>query len=248
MPETSPSKYYVTAGWEDVPHLDEKTKNELRQSTPEHLRAAREKGEPSLGAGAVYPIAPETFRVAPFVIPAHFRRGYGLDVGWNRTAAAFGAHDLDNDILYLIGEHYRGQAEPSIHADAIKHRPRWQPGFIDPASQGSSQLDGKRLIDEYRGLGLNLILAENAVEAGIMAVHQRLSTGRLKVFSTMANWFDEYRFYIRDEKTGKVVKKNDHLLDATRYLVMSINQMITEPVQHVSLGGGFTPIDSRAGY
>ena len=158
-----------------------------------------------------------------------------------------GACDADNDVLYLVSEHYRGQAEPSIHADAIKARGLWQPGFIDPASQGSSQVDGKRLVDEYRKRGLSLTFADNAVEAGVMEVYQRLSTGRLRVFSTLANFFDEYKYYIRDEKTGKIVKKNDHLLDATRYLCMSIPKMKCRPVEAAPAFVS-NPIDRRAGY
>lgn len=247
MPAVDASKYYVTAGWDDAPHLDEKTKRELEQNTPPHLRAARMNGEPSLGAGAVYPVNPDDFRVQPFAVPAHWRRGYGLDVGWNRTAAVWGAYDQDADTLYLISEHYRGQAEPSIHADAIKARGIWQPGFIDPASQGASQIDGKRLIDEYRKFSLKLQTADNAVEAGIMEIYQRLSTGRMRVFSTLQNWFDEYRFYIRDEKTGKVKKTNDHLMDATRYLAMSINKLTVRPMEQ-ALAAPSRAIDGTAGY
>ena len=36
------------AGWDDVPHLEERTKTELLESTPPHLRDARSKGIPSL--------------------------------------------------------------------------------------------------------------------------------------------------------------------------------------------------------
>ena len=32
------------------------------------------------------------------------------------------------------------------------------------------------------------------------------------------DWINEYRIYRRDDK-GKVVKKHDHLMDASRYLV-----------------------------
>jgi hypothetical protein len=249
MAAVNSSKFVVTGGWSDVPHLDEKTKAEIEANTPPHLRAARMHGEPSLGAGAVFPISPDDFRVAPFVIPAYFRRGYGLDVGWNKTAATWGAHDVENDIIYLTSIHYLGERPPSVHADAIKARGAWQPGFIDPASQGASQRDGKRLIDDYRGYGLNLKTADNAVEAGLMEIYQRLASGRMKVFSTLTEWFDEYRFYIRDEKNGKVVKKNDHLMDSTRYLIMSIPQMTLKPA--VQFDAAISPvraIDSRAGY
>ena len=48
---------------------------------------------------------------------------------------------------------------------------------------------------------------------------QRLSSGRLKVFKSMQQWFADFRLYRRDEKC-KVVKERDHLIDATRYLEM----------------------------
>jgi hypothetical protein len=69
-------------------------------------------------------------------------------------------------------------------------------------------------------MGLKLSLADNAVEAGLHEVLQRMTTGRLKVFRNLGGWLGEYRIYRRDDK-GKVVKKFDHLMDATRYLVMS---------------------------
>jgi hypothetical protein len=47
-----------------------------------------------------------------------------------------------------------------------------------------------------------------------------LSSGRLKVFNTCPQWISEFRKYHRDEK-GRVVKADDHLLDATRYAVVS---------------------------
>ena len=83
-----------------------------------------------------------------------------------------------------------------------------------------NQTDGRRLTEEYRDLGLNLVPADNAVEAGIFACYQRMASGRLKVFKTCAAWFSEFRIYRRDEH-GKVVKERDHLMDATRYLVMT---------------------------
>jgi hypothetical protein len=49
---------------------------------------------------------------------------------------------------------------------------------------------------------------------------ERLSDGRLFVFNSLQNWLSEFRIYRRDEK-GKIVKQNDHLMDATRYLIMS---------------------------
>ena len=130
----------------------------------------------------------------------------------------WGAWDKENDIIYLYGEYYRGQAEPVIHAAAIKAKGEWMPIEIDPAARGRGQDDGKRLFDSYKELGLNLGLANNTVESGLYDVWGRLSTGRLKVFASLSYWFSEYRMYRRDEK-GRLIKENDHLMDNTRYLI-----------------------------
>lgn len=210
----------VMAGWDDVPHLGADEKRRMLAECEPHLRDSRSKGIPSIGAGAIYPVPEEEILVDPFELPDHWPRAYGLDVGWNRTAAAWGAIDRENDVVYLYSEHYQGEAEPSTHVAGINARGAWIPGTIDPASRGRSQKDGEKLLEIYTDLGLDLTPADNSRESGLFEVHQRLATGRLKVFRTLNSWRGEYRIYHRDEK-GHIVKKNDHLMDATRYLVVS---------------------------
>lgn len=213
------SKYYVTCGW-DVPHLSDEDKKEMLSSIPLHQRDARTKGIPQIGSGAIYPIAEEDYLVQPFKIPQFYKRCYALDVGWKATAVLWLAHDAENDVIYVTGEYKRGQAEPSVHADAIKSRGEWIPGVIDPASAGSGQDDGKKLVEQYRGFGLNLSFANNAVETGIFEVYKRFTTGRLKIFMNCTELLSEIRLYRRDEK-GKIVKDNDHLADCLRYGCLS---------------------------
>ena len=214
------SRCVIMASWDDAPHLTDVMKSELLASIPPFQRDARSKGIPQLGSGAIYPVPESDFVVDDFAIPDHWPRAYGLDVGWNKTAAPFAAWDREGDIVYLYSEHYRGQAEPSIHAEGIRARGEWIPGVIDPASRGRSQQDGQQILQKYIDLGLDLDTAINAVESGIYEVWSRLSTGRLKVFKSMTSWQQEFRLYRRDEK-GRIVKANDHLMDATRYLIMS---------------------------
>lgn len=248
MPEISESAYLVTAGWDDVPHLDEDTKRTLLARTPPYLRDARSKGTPSLGAGAIFPIPESEITVPMMAIPAHWRRSYAMDVGWNRTAGLWGAEDPDTGICYLYSEYYVGQKEPSIHATAFKARGLWVPGAIDPAARGRSQKDGERLMETYEQLGLKLTKADNAVEAGIYDVWDMLSTGRLKIMVHLKNWLGEYRLYRRDER-GHIIKKNDHLMDCTRYWVKTGRSIaIAKPFEtgnfeQAAMGG-----DSRMGY
>lgn len=214
------SRYCQQVTWDDVPHLAEDQKALLLDSIPIHQRDARTKGIPILGAGQIYPVEEESVLVEPFELPNFWPRAFGMDVGWNRTAAVWGSWDRESDVVYLYSEHYQGQQPPSVHADAMRARGDWIMGAIDPASAGSGQIDGRKLIDEYRNAGLNLHPADNAVEAGLLACYQRLVSGRLKVFKTLRNLRSELRIYRRDEK-GKIVKENDHLMDAMRYLIMT---------------------------
>jgi len=219
-----PFKHVTQAGWADVPHLDEDEKRAVLATTPPWQRDARTKGIPSLGAGAIYPIPESEFVVDDFAVPDEWPRAYALDVGWNRTAAVWGAISRPTKeaegTVYLYAEHYRAEAEPAVHAAAIRGRGTWVPGVIDPASRGRTQKDGIALLDVYRELGLDLEPANHAVDAGLYAVWTLMSAGRLKVMRSLQAWLREYRMYRRDE-TGKIVKQDDHLMDATRYLVMT---------------------------
>jgi hypothetical protein len=217
------SKHVTMMTWDDIPHLSEEAKQEVLASYGAHEKDARSKGVPQLGAGAIYTVDESQFVIEPIQFPAWYVRAYGMDVGWNRTAVIWGALDRETDVLYLYSEHYMAQEKPIVHADAIRARGAWIPGVIDPAARGRSQDDGKKLYETYtdpEGCRLNLAPSSNAVEAGIYDIQTRLSTGRLKVFKTLTNWLMEYRIYRRDEK-GKIVKDNDHALDATRYLILS---------------------------
>jgi hypothetical protein len=246
MPEISPSRYTVNAGWDDVPHLDAATKAELLRGTLPHLRGPRSAGTPSLGAGAIYPIAWEDVIVPPFAIPDHWPRCYAMDVGWNRTAAIWLAQNRDDGTIYGYSEHYRAHEKPTVHASAIKARGDWIRGVIDPAAQGRSQEDGVRLIISYRAAGLVIVPADNSVESGIYSVWEGLSTGGLKFFSTLSNLRKEYTIYRRDEN-GKIVKKNDHLMDCVRYgIVSGKNVMRTRPFDDA--GGSGRRATGKAGY
>lgn len=222
-------KCCIQATWDDVPHLTAEARAELLASIPPYQREARSKGVPQLGSGAIYPVAEDDIVIPEFPIPDHYPRAYGLDVGWRKTACIWGARDNESGVIYLYSEHYQGLKEASLHAEAIKGRGEWIPGVIDPSAGNRSQVDGARLIQLYRQCGLNLSPADNAVESGLCTVWQLMSTGKLKVFRGLGNWLREFRLYQRD-KDGKIVKQDDHLMDATRYLVMSgRSRMQTKP-------------------
>src|SRR5262245_51825418 len=136
------SKFVVNAGWDDVPHLSAEQKAEEASRIPPYQLEARSKGIPQLGSGAIYPVPEKDILVDPFVSPDHYPQCYAMDVGWNRTAALWAAIDRDADVAYLYSEYYRSEAEPPVHAAAIRSRGIWIPGVIDPAARHRSQDDG----------------------------------------------------------------------------------------------------------
>lgn len=222
-------KFVVMAGWDDVPHLSEDDKKILLSSIPPYQRDARTKGIPQLGAGAIYPIPESEITVDRFNIPDNWKRLYGLDVGWNFTAAIWMAQDPSTNIWYVYSAYKKGEAEPSVHATGIKARGDWIPGVIDTAARGRSQIDGENLMQMYKDLGLKLHDADKAVETGLYTVWELLSTGQIFVFSDLKDFFEEYRLYRRDEK-GKVIKINDHIMDAFRYAIMGRDHAKVKPI------------------
>lgn len=224
-----PSKYVRNISVYDVPHLTAEYIENIKRAYPAHEMGARLYGLPSLGSGAIYPYPEDDIFINPIEIQAWWPRAYGLDVGWNRTAAVWVAYDPDSKIYYTYSEHYVAETLPALHASAIKARGDWIAGAIDPASTGGSQIDGRALFDLYEQEGLLLALADNSIEAGILKLGQLLATGRMKVFTTCQNLRTEYRIYRRDEK-GNIIKKKDHAMDAWRYIVMIFHDVAcTEP-------------------
>lgn len=212
----------VAISWDDTPWMTEKTKHEILESTPLHLRDTVSKGIPTVGDGSVYPYPLSDVLVDNFQIPAHYEKMYGMDASWNCTAAVFGAKDPDTGTLYIYGEHYLQKREPEIHAARIKTiSGDWQIGAIDPASKKlKGPRDGIEMLSTYRRLGLRLREANNALESGITKVRSMLAQGKLKFFkSTTLNLQNEYLVYRYDD--NKIADKgyNDHALDSLRYLV-----------------------------
>lgn len=209
--------------WDDVPHLDTETKNDLLKGIAPWLREARTKGIPQLGSGAIYPVAESDISVQPFPIPPHWPKVYGMDVAFaqNKTAAVWVAQDPNSNVWYLYDEYYVGREEPPLHARSISARGKFIPGVIDPSSNHMSRTDGSRLLNQYLDLGLNLRMADNSLEAGLTLVWTMLACGQLKVFSTCQNWFTEFRTYHKDDKGKVAANQADDLMDATRYVCMS---------------------------
>ena len=168
----------------------------------------------------IYTTSIHDILVEPFDIPAHWPRIFSIEVDHGRTAALWGAWDKTVDCLYIYTEDAREKVDPAVTVAGVQARGDWIPGVFNPMARGRSKEDGERMLWEYVGFGLKLSQTDNATEAGIKAVQDRLSTGRIKVFKTLDRFGAEYRLYRRDEN-GKIAEKFDLLMDCLRNIVAS---------------------------
>ena len=250
MGPISETKYITNAGWDDAPHLTDAEKKAVEDITPAHLLPAAKYGIPVSVVGRILPWDFKRIACDPFVIPAGWPKVFGFDPSVNRTAALWAALDEQTDTAYLYSEYFGTHQIPRLHVQTIQTRGSWMTGLCDPSAEQKT-IDGKQVVKIYRTLGLNLVYADNAVTAGIKAIIDRVTSGRLKAFSTLAHFQFEWNNYRRD-KHGKIVKEHDDLLDALRYICLGGFQYAAVSPQYLqqrtgaSAGGGVA--DERAGF
>lgn len=221
----------------DAEHYTAEQRQTIINSYPPHEREARVMGVPMLGSGRIFPIADEAISVPAIAIPDHWTQIIGIDFGWDHpTAAANLAWDRDADCVYVINAYRVREATPVIHAASVKAWGDWIPVAWPHDGLQHDKQSGETLAEAYRIQGLNMLPeraqfedGKSGVEAGLMEMLQRMQTNRLKVFSQLTDWFEEFRLYHR--KDGKIVKEMDDLMSATRYAIMELRNASVRPKQ-----------------
>ena len=240
MNELKPGQAFVTATWDDAEHIrnDPEHRKQLLAALPPHQREMREKGIPQMGSGMIFPVPDEQIAVEAFELPMWWPRIAALDFGGSDHpfAAVWLALDRDTDTAYLY-KTYKNLGTLPLHADALRRQGcDWIPtAWPHDVGQGDKR-SGKPLSSVFRDeYGLNMLpecfsnppnLGEKegqggiGVEAGLWNLLTAMETGRFKVFNGLSDWFREKGLYHR--KDGKVVKRADDLMDATRYAYQSL--------------------------
>lgn len=256
-----PDAGMVNMTLDDVSHYTPEQKLAIVASYPPHERDARTKGIPMLGSGRIFTVDEDSIKVQPFSIPAHWPQIAGIDFGFDHpTAAVRLAWDRDDDVVYVTSAYRARQQTPVLVAAAVKPWGEWLPWAWPHDGLQHDKGSGIALAEQYRTQGLNLLpdkvshapadgenegTGGNGVEAGIMDMLDRMQTGRLKVFSNLNDWFEEFRMYHR--KDGKIVKERDDLLSASRYAQMSLRHAIVKPSNKPTSYGSRTNHSARRG-
>lgn len=226
---TSPSEHQKLFQMtiDDVDHYTKEEKISIEAGYPEYEREARAKGIPVLGSGRVFQFTEAEISEPHILYPA--REWYflnGLDFGWaHPQAIAQIVWDKDNDVIHVTRAKKEKNFKPSEMWMATKI---WAEGVKTAWPHDGFQHDkssGKQLAETYRDCGFDM-LYEHAthdrggfgLEAGILEMQERFSSGRLKIDETLEAFWEEYRLYHR--KDGEIVKINDDITSAIRYAVM----------------------------
>lgn len=218
----------------DAGHYTPAEREAIIAGYPAHERDARAKGIPIMGSGRVFTIPEESLRIEPIAIPPHWYRFCGMDFGWDHpTANVWMAWDKDQDVIYVYATHRQKETTPVVHAAAIKGKGAWIPVFWPHDGLQHDKGSGVQIAQQYKAQGVNMHRERSThapkpgspegsggfgVEAGILDMIDRMQTGRLKVFRTCTEWFEEYRMYHR--KDGLIVKEGDDIMSATRIGIM----------------------------
>ena len=234
----------VNATWDDASekintmngnpgHLNELVMEQILSSYSPHEREMRRYGRPSIGSGLIFPIMEDKIMTDPVQLEDHWPRIAAIDFGWDHpTAIVWGAIDRDEDVFYVYDCYRMSKASPAVHAQAIRGRPSFIPIAYPHDGNRRDSMGNPGLADQYRNLGCNILLDHftnpaalgqnkggNSIEEGLMAMIQAMENDKFKVFSTLSNWWEEFRMYHR--KNGKVVPLRDDLMSATRYAFQS---------------------------
>ncbi|UQY83673.1 terminase large subunit domain-containing protein [Ralstonia pseudosolanacearum] len=256
--EASPDRGHVTMTIDDAAHITPEDRARIIAGYAPHEREARVKGIPMLGSGRVFPVAEEMITEEAFAIPKYWPRIVGLDFGWDHpTAAVWIAWDRDADVVHITDAYRVREQTVIVHAASIKARSGraadWMPVAWPHDGMQADKGSGETLSRQYKNQGLRMLDTHaqhpdggNSVEAGVMDMLDRMQTGRLKVASHLADWFEEFRLYHRDN--GKLVKEYDDLLSATRYALMMLRSARTQPdysQSNVRMASGldYNPLD-----
>src|SRR5439155_6410320 len=166
----------------------------------------------------------------------------GIDPGMRHMAAVVWTYLNPEDTMVVFDElGLQGHTVKQV-AEAIKLRNmKWgqrtekailplQPDWyvIDPSAGNKQHQTGRSDQAEFVSNGIVTILGQNSVTAGISRVRERLQAHRLLIAANCQITIDQFRRYrwstenrTEDEAKEKPVKRDDHMLDALRYVVAS---------------------------
>lgn len=194
---------------DNVINLPEDYLDELKR-LPDHSRRRFLRGEWVRAEGLVLYNFSDRMIVSPRELPRPSkieRFITGNDFGRNMASILIG---WQGDRAWLYDEIAEYNFTSSMLNKEITRR--WgrhiEISYCDPSG-------GERIQEIYMGTE-----ADNSVEPGLNCINTLMEEDNFRVCSRCTTWLQEVESYRRDEK-GRIIKENDHMIDASRYAIFS---------------------------
>ena len=191
----------------------------------------------------------ETHVVEPFPVPAEWEVTEGGDFGssaptcWEWHAVAPDGHE------YFVAEHYEAERPVSHHAARIREIRKTlnlspSATWLDPSAWATARQEYSAPAFEFAEQGIDAGRAQNDRLGGWNRMEELLiarvgtctcpverpDSPRLLVFERCPNLVKQLRSARYKQGLDDIEKKNDHALDAARYVVMSRPFIAVKPV------------------
>lgn len=153
-------------------------------------------------------------------VKAEWARYRGLDFGGVDKTACVWVAKSDDGNYFIYREHYKSLQSPTQNAKDIL-RPSFPTESIR-ATHSDTYVETRMT---YKEAGLHLTPADKgpgSIEAGCNLIRNLIESGRLKIGRSCKHLIDEMQRYQYDPKTGKPKDRDNHLIDALRYVLWAI--------------------------
>jgi phage terminase large subunit-like protein len=224
----------VTVDMADNPTLGAKEIELALAGMSREEKAARKEGKFIALHGLIYAdFHRDTHVTSERPIPENVNVVVGIDPGLRNFAGVIWAYLTPDDTMVVFREgYYHGLTAKQVCREILETNEDLgiNPIYyvIDPAARNKEHQTGRSTQMEYADNGIVTIAGQNSVSAGINRVRERFQNERLFIQSNCTHLIDELQKYRwrKPPRTGEdgreaPVKKDDHLMDALRYAVMS---------------------------
>ena len=162
-------------------------------------------GEWVKAEGVVYDVFGESMIIKESDIPKLEERFVGVDFGLNIAGVYVG---ISGDNIYILDDYGAYNMTTSEFNSQINRRWKYNRAYCDPAG-------GERIQEITNGTKAN-----NSVDPGLDYIQAKMTNGHFFVCDKCKGVLGEIWDYRRDEKE-RIIKENDHYLDAMRYACYS---------------------------
>lgn len=232
---------YFSAPSENNPFLPEGALDTMLAGMSSEEREARKYGKFVAASGLVYPSFNPAIHVIPRIDPAGVVHQVitGMDHGLRNPTAWLWAYVDNEGRIVIFHEYYEAERTITEHATNVTFwerangiYPRVGYRVGDPSIAQRNPVNGESVQSEYSRDDVFIGLGNNDVPYGLNRVRRLLDTGGLLITTDCNRLIRELHSYrwsqfssmkAREAKQPREMpeKKNDHAVDALRYLVCS---------------------------